>query len=185
MLTSSVRLRNWELQKVAYSQLTFFKVRALYSKVKKYNKKLLITISILVILSAGFIFYRQISHTESKICIEDKACFNVEIAADDESKVLGLSNLDSLDNESGMLFVFEKEIVPGFWMKDMGFPIDIIWINSDKKIIGIEKNLQLCENIVLCPAFYPSQEIKYVLEINANQSEAYNISEGDRVDFSD
>ncbi|MEX2016957.1 MAG: DUF192 domain-containing protein [Candidatus Pacearchaeota archaeon] len=121
----------------------------------------------------------------SKVCIEDKKCFVIEIADSDEERALGLGGRESLDENKGMLFVFEEEVMPGFWMKDMKFPIDIIWIDSNREIIGIQENLQPCSNIVLCPAVYPSHPIKYVLEINANLSDRDNITEGNIVKFSD
>ena len=152
---------------------------------KKYNRKLLITISIIVILLMGFIVYQQTSHIKSKICIEDKKCFVIEIADSNEERTLGLSGRQTLNENAGMLFIFEEETIPSFWMKDMKFPIDIIWISSNFEIIGIERDLQPCIDGELCPAFYPSQPVKYVLEINANQSEIYNFTTGNRVKFYD
>src|SRR3989304_3569969 len=65
----------------------------------------------------------------------------VEIADTDEKRTKGLSGKSSLDEKSGMLFVFEKKgIIPIFWMKDMLIPIDMIWIREGK-VVKIDKNV--------------------------------------------
>ena len=167
---------------VAYSQLTFFKVGNVYSEIMVNQKKLVVALIILSAVIAGYFVYIN-SSGDSKICIENKKCFVIEIADSDYERTLGLGNRDFLDNESGMLFVFEKETIPGLWMKDMKFPIDIIWINSDFEITGIEKDLRPCVKGEICPIVYPSAPVKYVFEINAGLSEKYNLSEGNRVLF--
>ena len=75
---------------------------------------------------------------------------------------------------------------PPFWMKDMKFAIDIIWIN-DSEIVQIDKNVQppapntVDEDLLL---YIPSQPIDYVLEVNANFTEENNIKVGDSIDLS-
>ena len=147
------------------------------------QRKFIVGIVILSIVVGGYFIYINFSEKSSKICIEDKKCFVIEIVDSDAERTTGLSNRESLDKNKGMLFIFEDELVPGFWMKDMNFPIDIIWISSDFEIVGIETGLQPCINVDSCLAVYPTQPIEYVLEINSNQAEENNITEGDRVYF--
>lgn len=90
--------------------------------------------------------------------------FIAEVANTEAKRTLGLSGRKSLQTNQGMLFVFDEPSQPGFWMKDMNFPIDIIWLDENKKIIGIEKNLQPSS---YPQVFYPPQKIKSVLEINS------------------
>jgi len=68
-------------------------------------------------------------------------------------------------------------------MKDMKFPIDIIWIDPNYKIVHIEKNLQPCIFFLLCPSYSPHANSKYVLEVNSNFTTKNNITVGDRVYF--
>lgn len=150
-------------------------------KIKK--KTLLIILIILVIALLGYITYKNSINKLEKICIEDKACFYVEIADTLSEREKGLSKKQSLEADKGMLFIFEEETLPGFWMKDMNFPIDVIWIGKNMKIIGIEKSLEPCEKDKECPVVYPSQEIKYVLEINSGLSKVYDFEENDSVYF--
>jgi len=112
---------------------------------------------------------------ESKIQINN-AFLRVEIADTDEERMRGLSGRGSL--EGGLLFVFEREGNYGFWMKDMNFPIDIAWIDANKKIVLIEKDIS--------PDSYPtvfgtSTIAQYVLETNSGFFESSQIHVGDLV----
>ena len=101
---------------------------------------------------------------------------NIVIADTDESRMRGLAIYDSLADGEGMLFDFgKKNIFPNFWMKDMKFPIDIIWIN-DNRIVHIDHNVQhepgrSDSELTL---YTPPKPIDYVLEVSAN----YTINNG-------
>jgi len=116
----------------------------------------------------------------------DETKFNLEIADTEEERRTGLSNREKLDKDVGILFVFETEnIQPGFWMKDMKIPIDIVWIN-DEKIVGIEKDLQPVKEDVPdneLTLYKPDQPIDYVLEINGGLTEEHEIEVGDSVNL--
>ena len=106
---------------------------------------------------------------------------NLEIVTTTQDMARGLSNRDSLPADSGMLFVYSNYVSPGFWMKDMRFPIDIIWIR-DAVIIGAQENAPVIATGTL-PLYYPSQLVNDVLEVNAGFVKANNIKAGDRVEF--
>ncbi len=114
------------------------------------------------------------------VTIGDQA-YTVELASTVEEQALGLSNRDDLDENSGMLFPFTPAASVSFWMKDMRFAIDIVWI-ANGKIVGIEKNapapLTGTETQDL-PTYRPPQPVDYVLELNAGRSQFFNI--GDNV----
>ena len=92
----------------------------------------------------------------------------------------GLSGKSGLEENSGMLFVFEKPSKYYFWMKGMNFPIDIIWITEDLKVSYIKKNAQP-ESFL--ETYGPDTDIKYVLEVVAGFSEKNNLKVGDEVLF--
>jgi uncharacterized membrane protein (UPF0127 family) len=94
----------------------------------------------------------------------------------------GLAIRDSLNENEGMLFIFETPQKYSFWMKDMKFPIDIIWINQDGKIVHIEKNLPPCVFLLPCPSYAPKDDSLYVLEVVSNFTNKFNINVGDPVD---
>jgi len=102
----------------------------------------------------------------------------VEIMNTPELRSKGLSGKTSLEEDSGMLFIFEKEGVYPFWMKDMNFPIDILWIDENLQIIDITKN---ATPESYPQTFSPKKPIKYALEINTNFLNQHNMNIGDYI----
>ena len=103
---------------------------------------------------------------------------HVEIADTDALREQGLSDRTSLAENTGMLFVFDQPVVPGFWMKDMHFPLDIIWISADSTIEGVEKNLS---PDTYPKPFAPAAPVKYVLEVNAGYFDTHSLKVGMQV----
>ena len=110
----------------------------------------------------------------------------VELADTDQKRSEGLSDRTELKQDSGMLFVFNSNGKTPFWMKDMKFSIDIIWINEAKTIVGIDKDAQPQPGTADqdLKRYYPPEEVKYVLEVNAGFSDKNNLKVGDSVDLS-
>lgn len=103
--------------------------------------------------------------------------FKIAKAQTVDQMTLGLSGLPSLKDNQGMLFVYDKETTPVFWMKDMLFDIDIVWINKGV-VVGITKDLSSTPSLQLMK--YPApQPVDQVLEINAGLAGKYNIKIGD------
>lgn len=99
----------------------------------------------------------------------------VTVAQTQEERQRGLSGRPGLAADEGMLFVFPKDGVYSFWMKDMLFSIDIIWISGDSSVVHIEKDVS--------PASYPrtySSEgpARFVLELPAGFTDAHNVRIG-------
>ena len=104
-----------------------------------------------------------------------------DIAVSSFDRQKGLSDKKMIGDNSGLLFVFENSDRHGFWMKDMNFPIDIVWIDENKKIVGISSNLS---PETYPEIFLPPQNIKYALEINADMAKKYNLATGTTLSFS-
>jgi len=122
----------------------------------------------------------QSSQSNQPIVRINSLDIKVEVAADDVSREKGLSGRPSLGAQGGMLFVFDKPEIPTFWMPDMKFPIDIIWINNNK-VVDISPNVS---NVFdpQNPNFYePGAPAQYVLEVNAGFCESNGINVGDAV----
>jgi uncharacterized protein len=98
-----------------------------------------------------------------------------------DSQAKGLAIKDSLKENEGMLFIFELPQKHSFWMKDMKFPIDILWIDASGKIVHIEKNLQPCIFLLPCPSYSPNDDSLYVLEVISNFTNKFDINIGDQV----
>lgn len=110
--------------------------------------------------------------------------FEVEIVSSEEGRKTGLSKYDSLDENRGMLFVFEqKEVRPAFWMKGMKFPIDIIWI-KDGKVKEITEDVPTLDSNTtssLVPTYSPKSNVNYVLELKAGVVKSKGIKVGNSV----
>ncbi len=104
----------------------------------------------------------------------------VAIADTDTLRVQGLSGVVSLPRSSGMLFTFPISGIYGLWMKDMNFPLDMVWIDSTKKVVGIHEHITP-ETFPM--SFYPTEPVKYVLEINAYEAKKFGIATGTTLSF--
>lgn len=100
----------------------------------------------------------------------------VEIADEPQEQSQGLSDRTSLGQDKGMLFVFPQPLMPAFWMKNMHFSLDMLWINADGKVIAITKNIS---PDTYPNTFQPPSPVKYVLEVNAGWSDKNSIKIGD------
>ena len=125
-------------------------------------------------------------YDKKEIKIGDKSIL-VEVVDTQKTRNKGLSGREKLEVNQGMLFVFETQNVnPGFWMKDMKFSIDIIWINDDK-VSQISKEVPIpAPNTPdrALPIYTPESAIDYVLEVSAGFSDKNGILVGDAVDLS-
>jgi len=104
----------------------------------------------------------------------------VDLVLTQKTQEKGLSGREKLKEDEGMLFVFDYMGQYSFWMKDMNFPIDIIWISDDFKVVYIKKN---ATPESYPETFTPEQNAKYVLEVLAQFSEKNNLKVGDKVEF--
>lgn len=107
--------------------------------------------------------------------------FIVEIADTDEKRVKGLSDRDTLAQNAGMLFVFPTPGFYRFWMKDMKFPLDFVWINDDR-IVDLTENVPATTSSSDLKTFTAKYPFDKVLEVNAGTVKLFNIAIGDTID---
>jgi uncharacterized membrane protein (UPF0127 family) len=149
--------------------------------------ELILLLVAVVILGYIFSYFAQrlsaptTEMSRGSICF-DKKCFNVEIAKTNFEREKGLMGRDKLDDNSGMLFIFEKEGLYSFWMKNTLIPLDMAWLDSSGKIVFIKENAEPCKSIV-CPSVIPQAQAKYVLEINGGKFSQEGIKVGDRAEI--
>lgn len=119
--------------------------------------------------------------SNSKIKINEHT-FNIEIADDEKIRGKGLSYRDSLPDDSGMLFVFNKPAFYSFWMKDMKFPLDFIWIKDDT-IVDISENIPVPTTSILeeLPTYTPKSAVDKVLELNSGKVNEIKAKIGDKI----
>ncbi len=147
--------------------------------------KLFIIFGIILVIFAGIIFFQFNSNSnspKSTVKINNRT-FNVEVMDTPEKQQQGLSGKESLPQNQGMLFVFDDKAYHYFWMKNMKFPIDIIFIEDDK-IVSIVKNAPPAKPEEENPPLYKSGgPINRVLEINSGLTDKYKFKAGDKVEI--
>jgi len=108
------------------------------------------------------------------------------LANNEDLRKKGLGGKERLNEDEGMLFVFdEKDVIHSFWMKDMLIAIDILWID-DKKVVQIDKDIKPPQKDTpeTDLARYTSKKpVDYVLEVNGGYSDKMGIKEGDTVEI--
>jgi hypothetical protein len=140
--------------------------------------KLYSIIFIIILAAAGVMRIGQYMQAHGKVEIGG-VTVKVEIASDPAEMAKGLSGRESLGENRGMLFVFAEPDQTAFWMKDMKFPLDIIWIQGDE-IVDIAANLPpLAGDYV--STYSPRVPANYVLEVNAGFTAEHGVKVGDKV----
>ncbi len=106
----------------------------------------------------------------------------VELALTDSAIVQGLSDRPTLPSDHGMLFIFDRPTIQHFWMKDMFFPLDMVFLR-DGKVIDVHADIPYPADSNGVPAIVTSRsEADQVLEINAGKAKEWGIREGTRVE---
>ena len=105
------------------------------------------------------------------------------IASTDEQRIRGLSGIEKMNENEGMLFLFDKPSKQGFWMNKMNFPIDIIWLDSNNKVVHIEKQLEPCKLFLACPVYNPEVDSLYVIELRSGFADDHSIKNDMIINF--
>ncbi len=93
----------------------------------------------------------------------------VEVMIKDTDRAMGLMFRPSLPRDRGMLFVFERQDFHGIWMKNCRFPIDILWLDEERKVVHVAEAVPPCK-AEPCPVYNPLRKAAYVVELNAGQA---------------
>lgn len=112
--------------------------------------------------------------------------FVIEIVDDSAGRAAGLSGREKLALGTGMWFVFPGIGQPSFWMRGMRFPIDIVWVDANMRVVAVTHEAPApspgatTEDL---PLYSPGAPIMYVLEINAGRARELKIKRGALVSF--
>lgn len=160
------------------------------------ERKTIYGFAVIVFLLVGWYGYTCIaqktcgSQTLEKVVRHDvdiiapKGTVVAEVVDTPSSRALGLSFRKGLGEGKGMLFIFDHPGRYGFWMKDMLFSLDIIWINQDGVVVHIERNVTP-ESYTEAPndpkTFINTPDASYVLELESGKAETYGLYLGTKV----
>lgn len=164
------------------------------SKHLKKNTQAFIWVGIIVVLIVAFLIlptFRNevnknvVAHTSSlrddmKLVLPRGEIY-VQLANTEATRELGLSYRTSIGDDEGMLFVFDKPDNYGFWMKDMNFPIDMVWFSESGQVVHTEEDLATSS---YPKVFINKPKAKYVLELNRGVARKHGLYLGSRVDLS-
>ena len=155
------------------------------------NQRLLLSAAILLLAAGGGFVFHDKSRGAGSACgtyRDDKTVqigshkLAAEAADTNSSRAQGLSGRPCIGSNQAMLFTFSQPGRYSFWMKDMRFPIDIIWISSVHEAVVVEENV--------LPSTYPDSFVnppgkpaQYVLELKAHASTVLNINPGTPINF--
>jgi uncharacterized membrane protein (UPF0127 family) len=119
--------------------------------------------------------------TAPSVCHLDH-CVAVEVVSKQIDQERGLMYRTSLAQNKGMLFVFTNDDKHMFWMKNMHFNLDILWISIDGRIVFIGRNIPACLKDP-CPVYVPDKDARYVLELNSGFTAEHRWKVGDKLDL--
>lgn len=140
--------------------------------------------AIIIMVILGLLRGTQTPFKPTQKAILGNQTFKVKISESEKDKEIGLSQTKSLPNDYGMVFTFKNDGFYPFWMRDMKYPIDIIFIN-DGKVVKIFPNVPPPKANEVPKIYVSEVPADTVLEISAGLSEKYNVKEGDSIKFSD
>lgn len=120
--------------------------------------------------------------TERRVILPNGTTVLAKVAETDLARKQGLSGVEKLDQNSGMLFVFDKSGTYSMWMKDMKIPLDIIWLDEQGRVVHLANAVQPPKDGQTDLKTYENdQPATYVLELPAGTAESVGLKEGDQV----
>lgn len=150
----------------------------MFSRVERSAGWMLVLVVLVIIGAVTWSLYYRWQHTTS-VRLGDKT-FTAVVADSDASRAEGLSNRSGLNKDEAMLFVFNRDSKWAMWMDGVDFSIDIIWLNKDKKVVHITKNVS---PDTYPQTFSPSEPARYVIEVVAGTVDEHHIDIDQQAQF--
>ena len=110
--------------------------------------------------------------------------YAVEISDDDAERARGLMFRDAMADGHGMLFIHDAEEPQAYWMKNTKIPLDILYFNSERKLVAQQRDVPTCSLGDACPSYPSDAPARYVLELNAGEAARLGLKDGAEMRFS-
>lgn len=162
------------------SSKTQKKAKAKTKSAPKFLTKIVLICLLVVFLLMGLLFKNHHANQDCIRSAETKCAYKLDVADNEEEQALGLSFRDNMAQDRGMLFIFDQADKYCFWMKDMRFNLDIIWLDSNKDIVKVMENV---EPATYPENFCPANPAKYVIELNSGEAKKQGYQLGYKIDF--
>lgn len=109
--------------------------------------------------------------------------FLLEIADSPEERAQGLMFREELENNEGMIFVFNDESPRSFWMKNTLIPLDVVYIDGNYQVVDIQTMQPCPQEEVRCPTYPSTEASRYAIELNAGRAASISLETGDVIDL--
>lgn len=106
--------------------------------------------------------------------------YTLRVAATSQAQQKGLGDIAAMPKDGGMLFWFTDDKTRCFWMKDMHFSLDIIWLDADHRVTHMERGLS---PETYPHVFCPAEPARYVIELNSGEAARAGIENGETLTF--
>ena len=136
--------------------------------------------AIVVTIPLLLIYLNTVLPKYQKVTLSNGNDIKVETADNVYKQTRGLMYRKHMDDNTGMLFIFDTPAKELFWMKDTLIPLDFVWIGGNMKVVDITANVPPCKADP-CKLYMPAYPAKYVLEINAGIANKQSIKVGDEL----
>lgn len=151
--------------------------------IHKVSLSLIVVVGVVIVLLTPVFFLKDEEPGEREklqvLYVNEHPVFTQVISTREEQE-RGLGGRDSLPIDQGMLFSFREPDLYVFWMKDMHFPIDIIWTDANLIVVDVAKDLSPDS---YPEVFRPRTPASFVLELTAGSAERYGVKIGDSFHF--
>lgn len=150
------------------------------------GKKMTIILTVIILIAAAgayYIYGPRKPNPRATLTV-GSTTFTIEVASTTPSRAQGLSGRAELAENEGMFFIFPWADRYDFWMKDMKFAIDIVWIKDDR-VVGFTENVapEPGKSVFSLTKYSPPEPVNRVLELSAGSVKKFSIKVGDRVEF--
>jgi len=140
----------------------------------------------IIVLAVGFLIWFQPAAKTVLSIHTAEHTYNllVDVVRTPKEREQGLMGRSALPEDEGMLFIYETASTSAFWMKDMNFPLDLVFIGSDKSVVEMMGKVPPCQTAdEFCTRYKPNHPSRYVLELAGGFVEKYGIQPGDTVSW--
>jgi hypothetical protein len=119
-----------------------------------------------------------------EVRLPNGARFDAQLRLTPDEQASGMMFRPSLPPNQGMLFIHATEEPRSYWMFQCEIPLDIIWMDREKRVVEISKDTPPCREAAdKCPSFGGTRPSKFVLELNAGMADAHGLKVGDIIKF--
>jgi len=121
------------------------------------------------------------SRQDVKLFKSSKKVYRIETATTPSQQERGLSGRPCFPSDGALIFMYPYDDKIGIWMKNMSFAIDVLWLDKDKKIVSIEKDMQ--PSSYPAKIYKPSSDARYVIEFAIGNIDELGVKVGDSLQW--